>query len=96
MRYNSDNIKQSMKKKRTIFLFRRGYWIALGLCLIISFLNGFKYTVFLKDHPTLLDIKKGILSTAFLFVLSGTISIFVVRWYYKLKDTTPGRVWGNK
>lgn len=81
-----------MKKEHNIFLFRRGYWIALGLCLLISVLSGFKYTVVLKDHPTLLDIKKGILNTAVLFVLSGTISILIVHWYYKLKDTAPGKI----
>lgn len=85
-----------MKKKRTIFLFRRGYWIALGLCLVVSFLNGFKHTVLLKDNHSLLDIKKGILNMAILFVLSGTISILIVRWYYKLKDTVPGKTWGNR
>ena len=85
-----------MKKRYNIFLFRRGYWIALGLCLFTSFLYGFKYTVVLKDNPTPLDIKKGILSTAILFVLSGTISILIVRWYYKLKDKAPGRIWGKR
>ena len=80
-----------MKKKHTIFLFRRGYWIALGLCLVVSFLYGFKYTVLLKDDPRQLDIKKGMLNMSILFVLTGTVSILIVRWYYKLKDTTPGR-----
>lgn len=80
-----------MKKKRNVFLFRRGYWIALGLCLILSFLNGFKYTVFLTDNSGPLAIKKGILNMAILFILSGTVSILIVRWYYKMKDTTPGK-----
>ena len=85
-----------MKKKRTIFLFRRGYWITIGLCFFNKFLYGFKYNVILKNDPTQLDIKKGILSTAILFVVSGTISILIVRWYYKLKDRAPGRTRGNR
>ena len=79
-----------MKKKSKVFIFRRGYWYALGACALISILNGFKYNVLLKQHPGALEIKKGLLSTAILFILSVTLSMLVVRWYYKLKDKGPG------
>jgi hypothetical protein len=84
-----------MANKRKGFYFRRGYWYALGLCLLISFLNGFKYSVFLKENPGSLDVKKGLLNMAILFIISATVSMLIVRWVYKLKDKTiePHRKW---
>jgi hypothetical protein len=79
-----------MKKNSKVFIFRRGYWQALGACALVSFLYGFKYTVFLKQNPGALEIKKGLLNTAILFTFSVTLSMLIVRWYYKLKDKGPG------
>ena len=81
-----------MKKNSKVFIFRRGYWQALAICAISSLLYGFKYTVVLKQNPGALDIKKGLLSTAMLFIVSATVSMLVVRWYYKLKDKGPGHL----
>jgi len=79
-----------MKKKSKVFIFRRGYWQTLAVCAFTSLLYGFKYTVVLKQNPGALDIKKGLLSTAVLFIISATASMLAVRWYYKLKDKGPG------
>lgn len=76
-----------MRKKSKVFLFRRGYWYALGCSLLISFLYGFKYTVVLKDNPGALEVKKGLLNMGFLFIIFATASLLVCRWYYKMKDT---------
>jgi hypothetical protein len=77
-----------MMKKSKIFIFRRGYWYALGACLLISFLNGFKYSVFLKNNPGSLEVKKGLLSSAILFIISVTVAMLIVRSYYNVKDKT--------
>jgi len=80
-----------MKRKSKAFIFRRGYWYALVACILVSFLNGFKYSLFLKDNPGALEIEKGLLNVAILFIVSVTLSMIIVRWYYKLKDKAPER-----
>jgi hypothetical protein len=67
-------------------VFRRGYLFALIACLVISFLYGFKYVVFLNKNPTHPDYMLALVNMNVLFVISGIASFFTVRWYYRLKD----------
>jgi hypothetical protein len=67
-------------------IIKKGYLYAIFSSLIFGILNGFKYPVFLKEHPTNRDIKIALLSSATLFVVFLIPSLLVARWYYELKS----------